>query len=146
MGDTLALLGRVLLSVIFILGGYAKLTAASATIGYFNHLGLPVPPVALGVTVFVELVIGLALLFGLFTRPSSLVLAVWSIATALVAHTNFADSNQWFNFLKNVAICGGMLHVAAFGPGRFSLDAMMRTRRAPGGVAPGFASRGAGPV
>ena len=37
---------------------------------------------------------GLALLFGLFTRPVGLVLAIWCVATALIAHPNLADRNQ----------------------------------------------------
>ena len=71
----------------------------------------------------VELGGGLAILLGLFTRPVGLVLAIWCIATALIAHTNFADRNQEINFLKNMAMTGGFLYVAAFGARAWSLDA-----------------------
>jgi uncharacterized membrane protein YphA (DoxX/SURF4 family) len=60
---------------------------------------------------------GFAILFGLFTRPVGLLLAIWCVATALIAHTNFADRNQEIHFLKNMAMVGGFLYVAAFGGG-----------------------------
>ncbi len=129
MPDGLMLLGRVLLSSIFIWGGWGKLMEASATQAYFGKLGLPMPEAAWAVSVFVELVVGLALLFGLFTRASALILAVWCIATALAAHTNFADRNMLINFFKNVEIAGGFLYVLAFGAGAFSLDALIGRRR-----------------
>jgi hypothetical protein len=66
---------------------------------------------------------GLAILVGLFTRPVGLVLAIWCVATALMAHTHFADRNQEIHFLKNMAMMGGFLYVAAFGARAWSLDA-----------------------
>ena len=129
MTNATALLGRLLLSLIFIGGGWGKLMAASATTAYFAKDGLPVPELAYAVAVFVELGVGLALLFGLFTRASGLVLAVWCILTALVAHTNFADKNMEIHFMKNVAMAGGLLYVFAFGGGAYSLDALMARRR-----------------
>jgi putative oxidoreductase len=71
----------------------------------------------------VELGGGLAILFGLFTPPVGLVLAIWCVATALIVHTNFADRNQEINFLKNMAMTGGFLCVTAFGARAWSLDA-----------------------
>jgi len=78
--------------------------------------------------VVVELGGGLAILLGLFTRPIGLVLAIWCVATALIAHTNFADRNQEIHFLKNMAMMGGFLYVAAFGAGAWSLDARWSRR------------------
>ena len=76
----------------------------------------------------IELGGGLAILFGLFTRPVGLVLAIWCLATALIAHTNFADRNQEIHFLKNMAMMGGFLYVAAFGARAWSLDAWWSRR------------------
>ncbi len=130
MTDAVLLLGRVLLSSIFIWGGWSKLMEMTATQAYFGKIGLPVPEAAWAVAVFVELVVGLALLLGLFTRASALILAVWCIATALVAHTNFADRAMLINFFKNVVIAGGFLYVVVFGAGAFSLDTLLfRNRR-----------------
>ena len=122
------LLGRVLGSAIFISGGWAKLMAMAATVGYFTKIGLPLPQVAFAVAVAVELGGGLLLLLGLFTRPVAVVLAVFCVATALIAHTNFADRVQEINFMKNLAMAGGYLAFAVAGAGAFSLDAMLRRR------------------
>jgi putative oxidoreductase len=121
------LLARILMSWIFIHGGWSKLLAASATQAAFGQRGLPVPVLAWLVAVIVELIGGLALLFGLFARATGLVLAIWCVATALVAHTNFADLAQEIQFWKNMAMTGGFLYVFCFGAGIYSLD-RLRTR------------------
>jgi putative oxidoreductase len=118
-----ALVGRVLMSVIFILAGWGKLLAPAATQAMLAHHNLPHVQLGWILAVVVELGGGLAILFGLFTRPVGLVLALWCVATALIAHTNFADRLQQINFLKNVAMAGGFLYVAAFGARAWSLDA-----------------------
>ena len=122
------LLGRMLGSAIFISGGWTKLMAMSATVGYFDKIGLPLPQVAYAVAVAVELGGGLLLLLGLFTRPVAVVLAVFCVATALIAHSNLSDRMQEINFMKNMAMTGGYLAFAAAGAGAFSLDAMLRRR------------------
>jgi putative oxidoreductase len=79
--------------------------------------------------VVVELGGGLAILFGLFTRPVAFVCAIWCVATALIAHTNFADRIQEIQFFKNMGMTGGFLYIAAFGAGAWSLDAWLARRR-----------------
>ncbi|HVC53210.1 MAG TPA: DoxX family protein [Stellaceae bacterium] len=79
--------------------------------------------------VVVELGGGLALLFGVLTRPTGLVLALWCVATALIAHSNFAQRGQETNFLKNLAMAGGLRYVTAVGAGAWSLDAWRIRRR-----------------
>jgi uncharacterized membrane protein YphA (DoxX/SURF4 family) len=64
-----------------------------------------------------------AKVIGYQTRTTALVLAAWSVATALVAHTHFSDPNQMINFLKNLAMAGGFLQLFAFGGGAWSVDA-----------------------
>ncbi len=118
-----ALLGRVAMSVIFILAGWGKLFAPAATQAMLANHHLPMVQLGWILAVVVELGGGLAILFGLLTRPVGLVLAIWCVATALIAHTNFADRNQEINFLKNMAMTGGFLYVAAFGARAWSLDA-----------------------
>ncbi len=130
MSDLAALVGRVLLSALFVWGGFGKLMAAAATQAYIAKSGLPLPELAYAIAVFIELGVGLALLLGLFTRASALVLAVWCIVTAMIFHTDFGDRNMEINFIKNVGIAGGMLYAVGFGGGAFSLDAMIgRFRR-----------------
>ena len=84
---------------------------------------LPMATLGWILAVVIELGGGLAILLGLFTRPVGLVLAIWCLATALIAHTNFADRNQEIHFLKNMAMMGGFLYVAALGARAWSLDA-----------------------
>ncbi|MDR3534302.1 MAG: DoxX family protein [Rhodopila sp.] len=116
------LVGRVLMSAIFIWSGYGKLMAATATQAYLAGLGVPLPAIAWLVAVVIELGGGLALLLGIQARLLGLVLAVWCIVTALAGHTNFAIPDMQIHFMKNVAMAGGFLQVVAFGAGRLSAD------------------------
>ena len=122
--DPALLAGRILASVLFILAGFGKLTAAAPTQAYFAKIGVPEPFVAY--IVAVELGGGILFLVGFQTRAVAGVLAVFCVATALLAHTNFAEREQQINFLKNLCLCGGLLAFVAAGAGRFSLDAVMR--------------------
>jgi putative oxidoreductase len=120
--QALVLLGRVLMSAIFLRSGYGKLMAPGATMGMLSHYHLPLVGAAYAISVAVELGGGVLVLTGWKTRPAALVLAVWCIATALVAHLHPDDTMQMINFMKNVCMAGGFLQLAAFGAGRFSLD------------------------
>jgi putative oxidoreductase len=101
----------------------------AATQAMFVKQGLPMVEAAWILAVVVELGGGLTMLFGLFTRPVGLVLAIWCVATALIAHSNIADRAQEIHFLKNMGLTGGFLYVAAFGAGAWSLDAWRLRRR-----------------
>jgi putative oxidoreductase len=118
-----ALLGRVLLALIFILSGFQKLVEFDGTVGFMGAEGLPLPILATIVAIIVECVGGILLVIGYHTRLIGIVLAAWCIATALVAHRDFSNQDQMIHFLKNVAMAGGFLQLAAFGAGRWSLDA-----------------------
>lgn len=120
--DAVALLGRLLMSAIFIQGGLRKAMGASATIAMMQHYGTPMPTVAFAVAVVIELVGGLLILVGLKTRWAAAALAFWCIATGVVAHLHPGDTNQMIHFMKNVCMAGGFLQIVAFGAGRFSLD------------------------
>lgn len=116
-------IGRVLLSLIFIIAGFGKLTAISGTAGWFGSIGLPIPTVLAVLVGLLELVGGLAILVGFKTRIFALALAAFTIAATLIAHLDFADQTQFLFFQKNLAIAGGFLILAAFGPGSLSVDA-----------------------
>ena len=122
------LVGRVLISLIFIWSGWGKLMGMAATQAYIASHGTPMPEAAYWVAVLMELGVGLALFAGLFTRLAGAALAAWCIITALMFHANFADQAMLIQFMKNVAMCGGLLYVVAFGAGAFSLDAMLGRR------------------
>lgn len=120
--DTLALAGRVLMAAIFILAGINKATDPGGTIGYIASVGLPLPQVSYAGAVAVELLGGLALLVGFRTRIVALALAAFTLVTAFVFHNQIGDQTQFVMFFKNLAMAGGLLYVAAFGPGRFALN------------------------
>lgn len=121
--------GRLLMSVIFFLAGLQKLATFNGTVAYMTSHGLPLPELAAVVAIAVECVGGLLVLLGYYTRAVGLVLAVWCVATALVAHTQFSDANQMIHFLKNLAMSGGFLLLVAFGAGDWSVDQAIRTKR-----------------
>ncbi|EJM64946.1 DoxX family protein [Pseudomonas sp. GM55] len=121
-----SLIGRVLLSAIFILSGFSKLAAPAMMVGYISSVGLPLPQLALVLAIVVEIGGGLALIAGYRTRTVAAVLAVFSVFTALAFHNALGDQNQFIHFFKNIAMAGGLLQVVAFGASRFSLDARRR--------------------
>jgi putative oxidoreductase len=123
------LLGRVLLSLLFLIGGTAKLLGPAATQAMFVKQGLPMVEAAWILAVVVELGGGLAMLFGLLTRPVGLVLAIWCVATALIAHCNIAERAQEIQFFKNMGLTGGFLYVAAFGASAWSVVGRRRQRQ-----------------
>lgn len=120
--NLVAAVGRVLIALIFIASGLGKIAAPGATQGYIASAGLPLPMISYLLAVIVEVGGGIAILFGYRVRITSLVVAVFTLATAVLFHSNLADQNQMIHFLKNVAIVGGLLQVVAFGAGSFSLD------------------------
>lgn len=114
---------RILIAVLFIYSGFSKIMSPEATQGYIAYVGMPLPLLAYLVAIVIELGGGILLLVGYQTRVVGLVIAVFTLATALIFHNKLADPDQAMQFLKNIAIAGGLLQVAAFGAGSLSLDA-----------------------
>ncbi|MBL8261241.1 MAG: DoxX family protein [Xanthomonadaceae bacterium] len=126
------LLGRAALASIFVLSGAGKLAAYAGTQQYMESVG--VPGALLPLVILAELGGGLALVAGLLTRVSATGLALFSVVAAGLFHADFADQNQMIHFLKNIAMAGGLLVLAAHGAGRYSVDALI-TRRSANGAA-----------
>ncbi len=122
-----ALAARILLAVIFVISGFGKITGFDGTVGYIASKDLPMAQlVAIG-SIVVELGGGILLAIGYKARWAALALAVFTLLAAILFHNFWAveaaqKMGQQINFLKNVAIAGGMLMVFAFGPGRMSVD------------------------
>jgi len=133
--DTAALVGRIFIAVLFLLSGLGKLAAPAATQAYISAMGLPAPVLAYFGSMAVELIGGVLLIVGFRVRAVAVGMAVFTLLTAVFFHWNFADQNQMIHFLKNIAIAGGLLQVAAFGAGRFALDRLFGRTDAPSGAA-----------
>jgi putative oxidoreductase len=114
------LAGRILLAVPFLLSGLGKLGAYGATAAYMSSAG--VPGTLLPAVIATEVLGALAIILGWKTRTVAVLLAGFSLLTAITFHRNFADQMQMINFLKNVAIAGGFLLLVANGAGPLSID------------------------
>jgi putative oxidoreductase len=114
--------GRLLIGLPFAMSGLSKLGAIGPTTEMIRAAGLPLPALALAVAIVVELGGGLLLVSGFQTRAAATGLALFSLATALAFHSNFADQNQMIHFLKNVMMAGGLLQIVAFGAAALSID------------------------
>ena len=115
--------GRLLIGVAFAMSGLSKLAAYDATIALIASSKLPLPaPLAYAGAVMVEVGCGTLMIIGLQARAAASVLALFCLATAVFFHTNFADADQIFHFIKNVVMTGGLLQIVAFGAGAFSID------------------------
>ncbi len=125
--DVAALVGRVLLALLFMWAGYGKITDYAGTAGYMASAGLPMVGVLLPLSILVELGGGLALIVGWQARWAALVLVAYTVVATLTFHNFWAmkPDDVMMNtllFYKNAAVMGGLLMVWAFGPGRISVD------------------------
>lgn len=117
---SVTLLSRVLLSILFIPAGFGKLTALEGTSQFFLSKGLPVPYITAILVGLIELFGGIAVLIGFQTRIAAVLLGVFTIGAALVAHFSPFDQTSFF---KNLAIAGGFFVLALHGAGVLSVDA-----------------------
>jgi len=125
--DRLALLGRILIAYLFVPAGLGKIIGFAGAVGYVASAGLPLPQLGALVAIVVEVGFGVALLVGYKTRWIAIVMAMYAVVAALFFHKFWAVPEAQhmmmkINFDKNIAIAGGLLALAAFGPGRYSID------------------------
>lgn len=114
------LVGRILISAMFIISGVGKIFNYVAMQGYMESMH--VPGMLLPLVILTEIGGGFAVVIGFKTRIAAFLLAGFCILSALIFHLNFADQAQSINFMKNVAIAGGFLFLVANGPGPLSMD------------------------
>jgi putative oxidoreductase len=129
IGEAAALVGRLLISALFLHEAYAKLTAYSAAVAYSEAFG--VPGQLLPLAIAVEVAGALMILVGFYTRIAALALAAFCVATALLFHVKLGVRNELLHFEKDLAIAGGLLILFAHGAGRWALDAI-RARKSDG--------------
>jgi putative oxidoreductase len=130
-------LGRLLLSGLFIWAGLGKLMDLGGTAQYFAAMRIPAPGLMVWVTVVIELIGGLAVLLGAWTRLAAVILMLWSLLTGFAVHLPVATGggdpmvayDNMIHFYKNLAIAGGLLYVAAYGAGTISVDSSLAGRK-----------------
>ena len=114
------LLGRILLSAIFLINGVGKIFYYEETIQYMENYNvsgnLIIPAIA------VEILFPILLIIGYQSRFSALVLSLFTLTLAVIFHTDFSDQIQLISFLKNTAIAGGFLIIFVRGAGKYSID------------------------
>ncbi len=114
------LVGRVFISLIFIVTGIGKITGYSGTAAYMDSVGIP--GMLLPLVILLEVGGGLAILLGFKTRLVAFLLAGFCVLSALIFHFDFDNQMQFLMFMKNIAIAGGFLFLVAFGPGKYAID------------------------
>jgi putative oxidoreductase len=132
MSDTntsiVPLAGRLLISTIFIFSGLSKIPGHAAMVGFAASKGLPAADLAIWLAAAVEILGGLSILLGFQARIAAWLLFLYLIPTSVVFHNFWAmqgmdKMDAQAHFFKNVAIMGGLLFVATFGAGAYSIDA-----------------------
>ncbi|NWG03318.1 MAG: DoxX family protein [Syntrophaceae bacterium] len=124
-----SLIGRILLALIFLNSGIGKIGNFEGTAQYMAKFGMSNTSFFLFGAIVFELVGSVTIILGYFTRIGALLILVFLIPTTLIFHTNFADRMQMIMFLKNVSMFGGCLLLLSQGPGRLSLDYLIRKKK-----------------
>ncbi|MNX80031.1 Inner membrane protein YqjF [compost metagenome] len=129
------LVARLFLSWLFLYSAYGKLTGFSGYAAYMGSKGMPFVPFFLAATIVLLVVGGVSVLLGFKARIGSLPLLLFLLPTTLIFHNFWAfegaeQQTQLIQFMKNLAIMGGVLMVTAFGAGPLSLDARNTAPRA----------------
>ncbi|SEA95280.1 DoxX family protein [Paraburkholderia sartisoli] len=129
------LIARIALAVLFLWSGVMKLTGYAGFVGYLQSKGVPFVPIAAPIAVAVETLGGLFLVLGFKIRPLGIVMALYTVATAIMGHDfwNITDAalqhDMVIHFWKNIGIAGGFLLLFVTGAGRISIDGARAPRR-----------------
>ena len=116
----LELIGRIFISLIFLIAGVGKIFNYEGTIGYMESFG--VPGYLLIPAIIIEILFPLLLIIGYKTKLASIILSLFAILLAIIFHTDFSNQMQLMSFLKNFAIAGGFLIIFVRGAGKYSID------------------------
>ncbi len=127
MKNLIPLMARILLAAIFLMSGLGKIMEPTGTLQYMAAYGMPLTGLFLVGAIGLQVVGGISLLLGYKARWGSILLVVFLLPATLIFHTKFSDQIQMIMFMKNLAILGGLLMVAYFGPGPLSLNARTKS-------------------
>jgi putative oxidoreductase len=129
INDEVILAARLFLATLFLIFGWRKLRDYSGTVSQMVQDGLPMPRLAAAVAIFMELPVALAVAVGAFTRPSAVLMVLYTLGTSLIEHrywtTTGADQLASMEaFYKNLSIMGGFLLLYITGAGKYSIDVL----------------------
>ena len=123
----LEFVGRLLLSILFLIEGLGKISMQENVIMYMENYGVPgilfIPATAL------EILFPIILIVGYKTKWAASVMAIFTFTVAIIFHTDFSDGMQMIFFLKDLAIAGGFMIIVAYGPGKISLDYYFKSKQ-----------------
>ena len=120
MANILDLLGRIFISLLFLINGYFKISNYEGTLEWME--GYNIPGILLTPTIILELAAPILVIIGYKTKISAFLLAVFCITTAIIFHTDFSSQTQITSFLKNIALAGGFLFIVVNGAKKYSFD------------------------
>ena len=129
INDELTLAARLLLATLFLIFGYRKLRDYSGTVSQMVRLGVPIPVLAAAVATFMELPVAFAVAVGAFTRPSAVLMVLYTLGTSLIEHRYWTTTGadhlaSMEGFYKNLSIMGGFSLLYVAGAGKYSIDAL----------------------
>jgi len=120
-------IGRILLSALFLIEGFGKISKQEDVIMYMEDYGVPgilfVPATVL------EILFPLLLIVGYKTKWAASVMALFTFTVAIIFHTDFSEGMQMIFFLKDLAIAGGFMIILVYGPGKISLDHYFKSKQ-----------------
>ena len=120
MANILDLLGRIFISLLFLINGYFKISNYEGTLEWME--GYNIPGILLTPTIILELAAPILVIIGYKTKISAFLLTVFCITTAIIFHTDFSSQTQITSFLKNIALAGGFLFIVVNGAKKYSFD------------------------
>ena len=125
--QVIEVLGRIFLSMLFLIEGVNKIFNYEGTIQYMESFSVPeylaIPAIIL------EILFPLLLIIGYQVKIAALVIAIFTIVVAIIFHTNFDDHMQFITFFNDIAIAGGFIIILVNGSGRFSLDYKLKSNK-----------------
>ena len=121
-----ALIGRILLSVLFLIEGFGKIFIQENVVTYMEDYGIP--GILFIPAIIVEILFPLMIIVGYKTKLSALVMALFTFTVATIFHTDFSEGSQTMFFLKDLAIAGGFIILFVYGPNKISLDHFLKSK------------------
>ena len=120
MTNILDLIGRVFISLIFLLSGFSKINNYEGTVGWMESLG--VPGIFLIPAIVLEIIAPIFIIIGYKVKISATLLSLFCVATAFIFHNDFSNQMEFISFMKNIGLAGGFLFLIVNGAKDFSLD------------------------